>query len=36
MYGLAEEKLGKVDDVIFNSDNSQIRYLVVDTGWLPE
>lgn len=35
VYGPEDEKLGKVDDVIFDSDNGQIRYLVVDTGgWL--
>jgi hypothetical protein len=35
VFGPADEKLGKIDDVIFNSDNGQIRYLVVDTGgWL--
>lgn len=35
VYGPGDEKLGKVDDVIFDSDNGQIRYLVIDTGgWL--
>jgi sporulation protein YlmC with PRC-barrel domain len=35
VYGPADEKLGKIDDVIFDSDSGQIRYLVVDTGgWL--
>lgn len=35
VFGPGDEKLGKVDDVIFDSDNGQIRYLVVDTGgWL--
>lgn len=35
VYGPQDEKLGKVDDVIFDSDNGQIKYLVVDTGgWL--
>jgi hypothetical protein len=35
VYGPGDEKLGKVDDVIFDSENGQIRYLVVDTGgWL--
>ena len=35
VYGPGDEKLGKVDDVIFDSDNGQIRYVVVDTGgWL--
>jgi len=35
VYGPGDEKLGKVDDVIFDSDNGQIWYLVIDTGgWL--
>ena len=35
VYGTGDEKLGKIDDVIFDSDNGQIRYVVVDTGgWL--
>lgn len=35
VYGPGDEKLGKIDDVIFDSANGQIRYLVVDTGgWL--
>ncbi len=35
VYGTGDEKLGKVDDVIFDSNNGQIRYFVVDTGgWL--
>jgi sporulation protein YlmC with PRC-barrel domain len=35
VYGPGDEKLGKIDDVIFDSDSGQIRYLVVDTGgWL--
>ena len=35
VYGAGDEKLGKVDDVIFDSDNGRIRYFVVDTGgWL--
>jgi hypothetical protein len=35
VYGPADEKLGKIDDVIFDSASGQIRYLVVDTGgWL--
>lgn len=35
VYGPGDEKLGKIDDVIFDSDNGQIRYLVIDTGgWL--
>jgi sporulation protein YlmC with PRC-barrel domain len=35
IYGLGDEKLGKIDDVIFDSNNGQIRYFVIDTGgWL--
>lgn len=35
VYGPGDEKLGKIDDVIFDSTNGQIRYVVVDTGgWL--
>ncbi len=35
MYGLDDEKLGKIDDVIFDHATGGIRYVVVDTGgWL--
>ena len=35
MYGVGDEKLGKIDDVIFDSDSGRVQYLVVDTGgWL--
>ena len=35
LYGLNDEKLGKIDDVIFDHSNGMIRYVVVDTGgWL--
>lgn len=35
LYGLNDEKLGKIDDVIFDHSTGGIRYLVVDTGgWL--
>jgi hypothetical protein len=35
VYGPGDEKLGKIDDVIFDSDDGHIRYVVVDTGgWL--
>jgi sporulation protein YlmC with PRC-barrel domain len=35
LYGLNDEKLGKIDDVIFDHGTGEIRYLVVDTGgWL--
>lgn len=35
LYGLDDEKLGKIDDVIFDHSEGTIRYVVVDTGgWL--
>jgi PRC-barrel domain len=35
LYGRRDEKLGKVDDVIFDHSTGEITYLVVDTGgWL--
>src|SRR6266436_3269005 len=35
LYGLNDEKLGKIDDVIFDHSTGEIRYVVVDTGgWL--
>jgi hypothetical protein len=35
LWGLNEEKLGKIDDVIFDHSTGDIRYVVVDTGgWL--
>lgn len=35
LYGLNDEKLGKIDDVIFDHSSGTIRYAVVDTGgWL--
>jgi sporulation protein YlmC with PRC-barrel domain len=35
IYGRDDEKLGKIDDVIFNHSTGAIRYVVVDTGgWL--
>ena len=35
VYGLNDEKLGKIDDVIFDHSSGEIRYVVVDTGgWL--
>jgi sporulation protein YlmC with PRC-barrel domain len=35
LYGLNDEKLGKIDDVIFDHATGTIRYIVVDTGgWL--
>lgn len=35
LYGVDHEKLGKIDDVIFDHDTGTIRYAVVDTGgWL--
>lgn len=35
LYGLNDEKLGKIDDVVFDHSSGEIRYVVVDTGgWL--
>ena len=35
LYGRGNEKLGKVDDVVFDNAGGTIQYLVVDTGgWL--
>ncbi len=34
LYGVNDEKLGKIDDVIFDHSTGDIRYAVVDTGWL--
>ena len=35
LYGLKDEKLGKIDDVIFDHFTGSISYVVVDTGgWL--
>ena len=35
VYGPGDEKLGKVDDVIFDHSTGQIQYAVIDTGgWL--
>lgn len=35
LYGVNDEKLGKIEDVIFDHSTGDIRYLVVDTGgWL--
>lgn len=35
VYGVKDEKLGKIDDVIFDHSTGEIRYVVVDTGgWL--
>lgn len=35
VYGINDEKLGKIDDVIFDHTMGTIRYAVVDTGgWL--
>lgn len=35
VYGMNDEKLGKIDDVIFDHSSGDIRYAVVDTGgWL--
>jgi sporulation protein YlmC with PRC-barrel domain len=35
VYGTNDEKLGKIDDVIFDHSTGEIRYVVIDTGgWL--
>jgi len=35
LYGRDDEKLGKIDDVIFDHSTGSIRYAVIDTGgWL--
>jgi sporulation protein YlmC with PRC-barrel domain len=35
LYGVDDEKLGKIDDIIFDYSTGLIRYVVVDTGgWL--
>lgn len=35
LYGTNDEKLGKIDDVIFDHSSGSLRYAVVDTGgWL--
>ena len=35
LYGINDEKLGKIDDVIFDHSSGNIRYAVVDSGgWL--
>src|SRR6185312_1870983 len=35
LYGINDEKLGKIDDVIFDHSTGDIHYAVVDTGgWL--
>src|SRR5437016_13027462 len=35
VYSLNNEKLGKIDDVIFDHSTGEIRYVVIDTGgWL--
>lgn len=35
LYGTSDEKLGKIDDVIFDHVSGDVRYVVVDTGgWL--
>jgi PRC-barrel domain len=35
VYGPGDAKLGKIDDVVFDPNSAQIKYLIVDTGgWL--
>ena len=34
VYGVNDEKLGTIDDVIFDHSSGEIRYVVIDTGGL--
>jgi len=35
LYGIDDDKLGKIDDVIFDHTSGSVRYVVFDTGgWL--
>jgi sporulation protein YlmC with PRC-barrel domain len=35
IYGPGEQKLGKIDDVVFDGETGNIKYFIVDTGgWL--
>jgi sporulation protein YlmC with PRC-barrel domain len=34
VYGQDDEKLGSVDDAIVNAESGELRYLIVDAGWL--
>ena len=35
LYGTGDEKLGKIEDIIFDQSNGDVRYVVVDAGgWL--
>jgi hypothetical protein len=34
LYGLGDEKLGSVDDAIVHSESGDLRYLIVNAGWL--
>ena len=35
VYGTGDDKLGKIDDVIFDHASADIKYVVIDTGgWL--
>ncbi|HUR36696.1 MAG TPA: PRC-barrel domain-containing protein [Terriglobales bacterium] len=35
VYGANDEKLGEIDDVIFDSNSGELKYVVIDTGgWL--
>lgn len=34
VYGAEEEKLGTVDDAIVDASTGELRYLIVDAGWL--
>jgi hypothetical protein len=34
VYGLEDEKLGAVNDALVDDDTGELRYLLVDSGWL--
>jgi hypothetical protein len=34
LYGAGNEKIGTIEDLIFDSDTSSATYAIVDTGWL--
>jgi uncharacterized protein YrrD len=34
VYGIDDEKLGSIEDAIVNSESGELRYLIVDSGWL--
>jgi uncharacterized protein YrrD len=34
VYGQEDQKLGSVDDAIVNPESGELRYLIVEAGWL--